>query len=202
MRRMSAGAHCLLGMLLLLSLATRVRAQPHAFEDETPRRRLLVDGGVSFIDAPLTSYGMGGGLGLGIELPRSRAFSFLGRLEFDRCTQDEHLPDVPRGTASVLTARVGMRFTRSEGAGLGQYTEATVGGAYQWLSAYEPGLVPAVPTRSEDNGASGVFAFGLGMSYHGAEPPGFFLEWQIAQFFGGNPSQTTVMPIRLGFTAP
>ena len=197
-------------VFMLVALAMGPVSSAHAFPAfdpelaERPPCRFLLDGGVTLpLDLPVGDYQAGGGLGLGLEFPRSDSHSFIVRAEYDRARQHpaSYLVGDP-GTADFGTMCVGVRFQRSREGWIREYTEAGFGGGLQRLSMrvttdYTSGGSHLEVTR----GGGALFVVGGGITARTEARLAFFLETHFVYLFA-NRGSSQLASIRLGISLP
>ena len=166
--------------------------------------RIMVGGGIGIplFSAP-SSYRIGWGASLGLELPKSAYHAFVIRLDYDHMNEGFDLfPDAgyDRGSANVGSMTVGVRLVRRERGWMHEYTEGAVGmTAARWSwSVYEYSASGSTATLRSESQFGAVFSIGAGVEViPETGGPGFFLDTRVQYMFqGGGTSQ--MVPVRLG----
>lgn len=175
---------------------------------ERPKLRVLVGGGISLpVSFELGSYGLGGGVSLGLEWPQSANHSLLVRLDYDHFGQNvggnTPAPGTEAGSANLTLLHGDVRFVRDVGTRpLMSYFEGGLGLAYRSLSdATSYDETTSTYVRRSDRGVSPAFVIASGTSYEPEEAGlGFFIDLQMVFLMGDE--SISYFPVRVGVTFP
>ena len=194
--------------VLCAAAPSHAQRDDRSFTPDRPHLRGLIGGGITLpLSFELASYGVGGGVSLGLEWPQSDYHSLLVPFDYDHLEQ--HLdfitlaPGEEPGSANLALLRGGVRFQQDDAfRPLRSYVEASIGAGFRSLSEAGTSSSSSVASpRHVERAIAPAFTLAAGTAFR---PPGgglgFYIESDLVFLLQG--SDSSYVPIRVGVMFP